>query len=78
MKVIIVDDLMRAADKSFHYGEYIRLKFLVNELDIYDVDLNNEPLKIPSLEEYVERYGTPKQIAGFKNRIENKENCLCD
>lgn len=74
MRVISVDELMHAADKSFHYGEYIRLKMLIDKLNIYDVDLNKESLKIPSLEEYVEKYGTPKQIAGFKNRLENKDD----
>lgn len=41
-----------------------------------DMDINAIPkpnYRIPSLEEYMERHGTKKQIAGFEKR-NNKEN----
>lgn len=38
MEVISVKDLMIAADKKFHYGEFIRLKYLIEEIKKYEVD----------------------------------------
>lgn len=32
MEVIYLDELMRAAEKNFHYGEMVRLKYLLEQV----------------------------------------------
>lgn len=38
MEVMSVNDLMLAAVKKFNYGEFVRLKFLIEQIKKYEVD----------------------------------------
>lgn len=69
----LIEKLVQCAYSFKHVETWEEIIDIINEIPLIDA-VPAPNYRVPSTDEWMERYGTKKQIAGYEKRKENSSN----